>query len=226
MTSPWLEPVTLEGETVRLEPMSLDHVDALSDVALEPSIWTWMFVELASRDDVRRYVEAALANRAAGAEMPFVTVEQSSGRVVGSTRYMGITPEHLRLEIGWTWIAPAWQRSAINSEAKLIQLGHAFDRLGARRVEFKTDARNKRSRAALLRIGATFEGIFRAHMVTRDGGRRDSAWFSILVEEWPHVRTGLVERLARHARPQAAGADLPSSASAGRSRRGGGQPGA
>jgi RimJ/RimL family protein N-acetyltransferase len=196
MTHPWLEPVTLEGDIVRLEPMSLDHVDGLAEI-VQPSIFTWMLVELRSRDDVRRYVEGALAYHEAGEEVPFVTVERATGRPVGSTRFLTIAPDHLRLEIGWTWIAPPWQRSAINSEAKLLQLGHAFDRLGARRVEFKTDARNTGSRTALLGIGATFEGILRAHLVTRDGGRRDSAYYSILDDEWPGVRDHLRARLAR-----------------------------
>jgi len=200
MTHPWLEPITLDGTVVRLEPMGIEHVEALVEVACEPSIWTWMLVELRTRDDVRSYVEAAVANRAADVEMPFVTIDRASGRVVGSTRFMGIVPEHRRLEIGWTWIAPQWQRSAVNSEAKLLQLEHAFDRLGARRVEFKTDARNTRSRAALLGIGASFEGILRAHMVTRDDGRRDSAYYSILDDEWPRARAELEARLASHAR--------------------------
>jgi RimJ/RimL family protein N-acetyltransferase len=195
---PWLEPITLEGEVVRLEPMSLDHVDGLAEV-VEPSIFTWMLAEPLTRDQVTAYVEAALAQQAAGLELPWVTVERSSGRPIGSTRYLSIVPEHLRLEIGWTWIAPRWQRTAVNSEAKLLQLQHAFERLGARRVEFKTDARNTQSRAALLGIGATFEGILRAHLITRDGGRRDSAYYSILDTEWPEVKRGLSSRLQSRA---------------------------
>jgi RimJ/RimL family protein N-acetyltransferase len=188
--------VTLEGEVVRLEPMSLDHVDALAEI-VEPSIFTWMLVEPLTREQVRGYVDSALAQLAAGQELPWVTVERSSGRVVGSTRFLSVVPEHLRLEIGWTWIAPPWQRTAVNSEAKLLQLEHAFQRLGARRVEFKTDARNERSRDALLGIGATFEGILRAHMVTRDDDRRDSAYYSILDHEWPAVEERLRDRLGR-----------------------------
>jgi N-acetyltransferase len=193
---PWSEPVTLEGRVVRLEPMTLDHVEALTAI-VEPSVFRWMLVELRTADDVRGYIESALANQAAGDEIPWVTIERASGRVVGSTRYLGIVPEHRRLEIGWTWIAPPWQRTAVNTEAKLIQLEHAFERLGARRVEFKTDARNEQSRAALLGIGATFEGILRVHLVTRDDGRRDSAYYSILDTEWPGVREHLRARLAR-----------------------------
>jgi RimJ/RimL family protein N-acetyltransferase len=204
LVHPWLEPVTLEGEVVRLEPMSVDHVDALAEI-VEPAIFTWMLVEPLTRDEVRRYVEGALANHASGEEVPWVTVERSTGRVVGSTRFLSIVPDHLRLEIGWTWIAPAWQRTAINSEAKLLQLEYAFERLGARRVEFKTDARNEQSRTALLGIGATFEGILRAHMVTRDDGRRDSAYYSILDDEWPAVREHLRSRLSSGHRSDAPG---------------------
>jgi N-acetyltransferase len=192
---PWLEPVTLEGAVVRLEPMSLDHVDGLAEI-VEPPIFTWMLVAPVTREEVRGYVDAALAQQAAGLEVPWVTVERSSGRPIGSTRYLSIVPDHLRLEIGWTWISPRWQRTAVNSEAKLLQLEHAFERLGARRVEFKTDARNDQSRAALLGIGATFEGILRAHLVTRDRGRRDSAYYSILDTEWTTVRERLRRRLA------------------------------
>jgi RimJ/RimL family protein N-acetyltransferase len=193
---PWLEPVTLEGRVIRLEPMTLDHVDGLTEV-LDPSVFSWMLVAPADREGVRAYVEGALANRDAGLEVPWVTVERVTGRPIGSTRYLTIVPEHRRLEIGWTWISPRWQRTAVNSEAKLLQLTRAFDVLGARRVEFKTDARNERSRAALLGIGATFEGILRAHMVTRDDGRRDSAYYSILDHEWPAVREHLRARLRR-----------------------------
>jgi RimJ/RimL family protein N-acetyltransferase len=192
-----LEPVSLEGDHVRLEPMTLAHVPALSEVAFEPSIWRWMFVNLETPDDVRAYVEAALAGAAAGSELPFVTIDRATGRVVGSTRYLAIALEHRRIEIGWTWIAPAWQRTAINSGAKLLMLEHAFERLGCRRVEFKTDARNERSRTALAGIGAQFEGIFRKHMVLRDGSPRDSAWFAIVDDDWPAVRDRLRDRLAR-----------------------------
>jgi len=118
-------------------------------------------------------------------------------RVVGSTRYLNIEPAHRRLEIGYTWLAPAWQKTAINSDAKLLMLDHAFAELGANRVEFKTDARNEPSRNALLGIGATFEGIFRRHMIVQQGQLRDSAYFSIIVDEWPSVRQHLAQRVER-----------------------------
>ncbi len=194
----WTASPTLEGEVVRLEPLSLDHVDGLVAAGREPTIWTWMPADGSTPDAMRAIVETALAGRATGTEIPLVTVQRSSGRVVGSTRYLALTPAHLRLEIGWTWIDPAFHRTAVNTEAKLLMLGHAFDALGARRLELKTDARNERSRAAILGIGATFEGIFRKHLVMPGGRARDSAYYSILDDEWPAVRERLTARLERH----------------------------
>ncbi|MFI5255207.1 MAG: GNAT family N-acetyltransferase [Candidatus Limnocylindrales bacterium] len=192
-----VEPVVLEGDHVRMEPMSPDHLPGLLAIGLDPTIWTWMPLTVRTAEDIRALVEAALKARDAGMEFPFVTVDRASGRPVGSSRYLAFVLEHARLEIGWTWIAPAWQRSAVNTEAKLLMLGHAFDVLGCRRVEFKTDSHNEPSRRALLGIGATFEGIFRKHMLVRGGERRDSAWYSITDDEWPDVRVHLEARLAR-----------------------------
>ena len=192
-----VEPVTLEGRIVRLEPLSLEHVQGLAEVGLDPAIWRWTIARPTSLDDIRRWAEAALANRAAGSEMPFVTIEAATGRPIGSTRYMNIVLEHHRLEIGWTWVAPPWQRSGANREAKLLQLRHAFETLGCRRVEFKTDSRNEASRNALLGIGAQFEGIFRNHMVMPDGRLRHSAYYSVTREDWPAVKLRLIELLDR-----------------------------
>lgn len=192
-----MAPVLLEGSIVRLEPLSLDHLPALIEVGLEPALWRWTLSFIASAADMRRYVEAALAEAAAGREVPFATVERASGRVVGSTRYLSIVPAHRRLEIGYTWIAPAWQRTAINSEAKLLMLGHAFERLGALRVEFKTDSLNEQSRRALAAIGAVEEGTLRNHMLSQGGRRRHSTYFSVIAEEWPAVRAHLEARIAR-----------------------------
>jgi RimJ/RimL family protein N-acetyltransferase len=192
-----VEPVTLEGDHVRLEPMTLEHLPGLVEIGLEPAIWTWMPFVVRTPDDLRGLVESALRARDAGTELPFVTVERASDRPVGSTRYLAIALEHARLEIGWTWLAPAWQRSAVNTEAKLLMLTHAFEALGCRRVEFKTDAKNEASRRALLGIGATFEGVFRKHLLVRGGERRDSAWYSITDDEWPDVKARLQARLDR-----------------------------
>ena len=192
----WVSPVVLEGRIVRLEPLSQDHLEGLTDVAFEPSIWQWTLARPTDRPGLRAWLETALANAAAGTEMPFATIDQATGRPIGSTRFLSIVPEHRRLEIGWTWLGRAWQRTGANREAKLLLLGHAFDQLGANRVEFKTDSRNEPSRTALLGIGATFEGIFRNHMVMPDGPLRHSAYYSVISDEWPAVRARLEGSLA------------------------------
>jgi RimJ/RimL family protein N-acetyltransferase len=192
-----VEPVTLEGRIVRLEPLSLEHVPGLAQVGLDPAIWRWTIARPSSEADLRAWAETALAARAAGTELPFATIEVATGRPIGSSRYMNIVLDHRRLEIGWTWVAPPWQRSGANREAKLLQLRHAFEVLGCRRVEFKTDSRNEASRNALLGIGAQFEGIFRNHMVMPEGPMRHSAWYSVIDEEWPAVRDRLEASLAR-----------------------------
>ena len=192
-----VEPVTLEGRIVRLEPLSLEHVPGLAQVGLDPAIWRWTIARPSTEADLRAWAETALAARAAGTELPFATIEVATGRPIGSSRYMNIVLDHRRLEIGWTWVAPPWQRSGANREAKLLQLRHAFEVLGCRRVEFKTDARNEASRNALLGIGAQFEGIFRNHMVMPEGPMRHSAWYSVIDEEWPAVRDRLEASLAR-----------------------------
>lgn len=191
-----LTPVTLTGAHVRLEPLAPAHLDALCAVGLDPALWTLSLSRIATRDDLGRYVGRALADRDQGTALPFVHVERASGRVVGSTRFGNYAPEHRRVEIGWTWIARPWQRTAINTDAKRLLLAHAFDTLGVHRVEFKADARNQRSRAALLRLGAVEEGTLRGHMVTDTGYVRDTVYFSILVDEWPAVRARLDARLA------------------------------
>jgi N-acetyltransferase len=196
-SAPRLEPVTLEGSIVRLEPLSLDHVPALAEVALDPSIWRWTLARPTTEAELREWAEAAISAREAGTEMPFATIDRASGRPIGSSRYMNIVLEHRRLEIGWTWVAKAFQRTGVNREAKLLMLRHAFDTLGCLRVEFKTDALNEPSRAALVGIGARFEGIFRNHMVMPEGRMRDSAYYSVIDREWPDVRAALEAGLRR-----------------------------
>jgi len=192
----WVEPVTLEGSIVRLEPLSEAHVEGLAEVAFDESIWRWTLVQPTEINGLRAWVEAALANRAAGSEMAFATIDQSTGRPIGSTRFMSIAPEHRRLEIGWTWVAPAWQRKGANQEAKYLQLRHAFEELGANRVEFKTDSLNEKANPALLAIGATFEGTFRNHMIMPGGRLRHSNYYSVTREEWPDRKAKLEARLA------------------------------
>jgi N-acetyltransferase len=195
--APWARPVTLTGRRVRLEPLDARHLDDLAGVGLDPAIWTWTIARPADRDVLRTWLEAALANAAAGTEVPFATIDLASGRAIGSTRFLSIVPEHRRLEIGWTWLGRAFQRSGANREAKLLQLTHAFEILRANRVEFKTDSRNAASRAALLGIGATFEGVFRNHIIMPSGPLRHSAYYSVVVEDWPAVKTNLERLLDR-----------------------------
>ncbi len=196
----WVEPVTLEGTYVRLEPLSMDHLAGLTRVGLDAEIWRWMSMFVQSPQDMRTLIEEALAEADAGTMVPFATVERATGQPVGSTRFLSMVPVHRRLEIGWTWLAPAWQHSAVNTEAKLLMLKHAFEKLGALRVEFKADALNEKSRTALLKIGATEEGILRHHMVMPGGRRRDSVYYSVIEEEWPRIHQQLEARLTRLAR--------------------------
>lgn len=183
-----LSPVTLEGTIVRLEPLGLHHLDTLCAVGLDPAIWAIGASRLESRDDMRRYVETALAEQRAGTALPFATVMHASNTVVGSTRFANAVHEHRRVEIGWTWISPRWQRTGVNTEAKYLMLRHAFDVMGCQRVELKTNALNARSRAAMLRIGAKEEGTLRSHMIQPDGSVRDSVYFSVIDREWPQVK--------------------------------------
>jgi RimJ/RimL family protein N-acetyltransferase len=193
----WVEPVVLEGNRVRMEPLEERHVEDLRAVAFDEPIWRWTIMGPQDEPGLRRWVDTALANAAAGVEVPFATVDLATGRAIGSSRFLSIVPEHKRLEIGWTWVGSAYQRSGANREAKLLQLTHAFEALEANRVEFKTHSRNERSRTALAGIGATFEGVFRHHMIMPDGSLRDSAYFSITSVEWPIVKARLTERLSR-----------------------------
>ena len=192
-----VEPVVLEGAHVRLEPLTLRHVAALAEVALEPELWRWTLTDVRTRADLQRYVEEALELRRAGRALPFATIERAGGRAVGSTRFGNIEPAHRRVEIGWTWIAPPWQRTAINTEAKYLMLRHAFETWGCIRVELKTNALNEKSRRAILRIGAKEEGTFRHHMIVDTGRLRDTVYFSIIDDEWPTVKVRLQELLAK-----------------------------
>lgn len=181
---------------MRLEPMAMVHLDGLWEAGRDESLWRLIPTNVASIDDMRKYMETALADRDRGVALPFVTVERASGKVIGSTRFGNIDAANLRAEIGWTWITPAFQRSAVNTEAKLLMLTHAFETWKCIRVELKTDALNERSRAAIKRIGATEEGIFRNHMITDSGRFRDSVYFSIIDTEWPAVKENLVSKLS------------------------------
>jgi RimJ/RimL family protein N-acetyltransferase len=190
----------LEGRFVRLEPLSLAHLDALCAVGLEPSLWQWTLAQVQTRADMQVYIEAALHGQEAGTMVPFATVERASGQVVGSTRFGNIDRHHRRVEIGWTWLGLPWQRTALNTEAKLLMLTHAFEVWQCVRVEFKTNVLNEVSRRALLRLGATEEGILRRHMVSDAGVFRDSVYYSLLDTEWPSAKARLEAKLAGAAR--------------------------
>jgi RimJ/RimL family protein N-acetyltransferase len=185
----------LEGEVVTLEPLDRSHEEGLFAAAGDPALWRWLsVVQPTTREAFHAWFEDALA---LPHSVPFATLDARHGTEIGSTRYLELRPEHGVLEIGWTWLAPSTWRTGANVEAKLLLLEHAFERLGARRVEFKTDAQNQRSRAALAALPAEFEGVFRKHMLVRGGESRDSAWYSIVDDDWPSVRANLVRRLGR-----------------------------
>jgi RimJ/RimL family protein N-acetyltransferase len=187
-----VEPITLAGRWVRLEPLAERHADDLAAISEDAEIWRYMPAALMTADQLRAWIAETLALQASGAVLPFATIEQSSGRAIGGTRYLDIRPKDRGIEIGWTWLARRAWRTAINSECKYMLLRHAFETLGCIRVQIKTDQRNQRSRRAIERIGGQFEGILRQHIALRDGTYRDSAYYSILHTEWPAVK----ERLA------------------------------
>jgi N-acetyltransferase len=190
-------PVTLEGRHVRLEPLAQKHHAALCAVGLDPDLWELIPYRVTSPEEMAAYIQTALNGQAAGSALPFATVDATTGRVIGSTRYMNIDEANRRLEIGATWIAAPWRRTAINTEAKYLMLRHAFETLGCIRVELKTDSLNQRSRNAIRRIGATEEGTLRQHIVTWSGRLRDTVYFSILDSEWPRVKQDLEQKLDR-----------------------------
>jgi RimJ/RimL family protein N-acetyltransferase len=188
---------TLEGRLVRLEPLTLEHLPALEEIAFDDRIWRYMPIWVKTPPELRAWAEAALEMAAQGAALPWVTVRRADGRVMGSTRLFDLNRVHGTAELGHTWLAPAFQGSGANPEAKLLQLGYAFEELGLRRVALKTHHENLQSQAAMRKLGAVYEGTFRNHYVMPDGSQRHSQWFSIVREEWPTVRSKLEERLER-----------------------------
>jgi len=201
-----IRPVLLEGRLVRLEPLSMDHHAALCAVGFDPELWRWTLNLVQTPEQMREYMKTALDAQARGSELPFATCERASGRAVGSTRFGNIDRADRRVEIGWTWIARPWQRTAVNTEAKYLMLRHAFEQWGCVRVELKTDVLNETSRAALRRLGAKEEGVLRRHMITATGRIRDTVYYSILDTEWPAVKAMLEAKLVQPARPGAGGA--------------------
>lgn len=192
-----LAPVTLRGRHVVLEPMRAADVDPLFRAGAAADLWVDTVSYIRSREDMARYVSGALKAAEDRTALPFVLRRPGSGDVAGSTRFGNASPEHGRVEIGWTWVVPDLQRTPVNTEAKYLMLRHAFESLGAVRVEFKTDFLNTKSRAALQRIGATEEGVLRRHMRTEQGRVRDTVYYSITDAEWPGVKSRLEALLAR-----------------------------
>ncbi len=196
-----LAPVTLAGDHVRLEPLSLAHLDGLTEAGLDPEIWRLNPSRVTSREEMAAYIQSALDAQAAKTALPFATIHRASNEIVGSTRFANIDTANRHVEIGWTWIAPEFQRTMVNTEAKLLMLRYAFENLGCLRVELKTDTLNRRSRNAIQRIGAVKEGIFRNHVITWTGRIRHSIWFSITNEEWPRVKANLEAKLTKPSPP-------------------------
>jgi len=189
----------LAGDRVTLEPLSADHVDDLRAAAGEGELWRAWFTSIPSPEGMAVEVERRLSLFTAGQMLPWSIRDNARGVIVGMTTFMNITPEHRRVEIGSTWLAPSAQRTGVNLESKLLLLGHAFDTLDCIAVEFRTHFHNRQSRAAIAALGAKEDGVLRNHQIGRDGTLRDTVVFSIIQSEWPTVRLGLTERLARHA---------------------------
>lgn len=185
----------LIGHRTMLTPLELRHIDQLYEAASDPAVWTYMPMRIQTADDMLALVTDALAARQSGHEFPFVIIDQQKGKVVGSTRFLDISPANRSLEIGWTWLAPAAWRTSINTEAKYLLLRHCFESLRTIRVQFKTDSRNTRSQQAIERIGGVREGVLRRHRILQNGYIRDSVYYSIIDQEWPTVKTALEQRL-------------------------------
>jgi len=190
-----VSPVTLEGAHVRLEPLAKSHLAGLAQVGLDEELWRWIPMAVRTVEEMAAYIETALQEQERGVSLPFALIEKATDRAIGSTRYGNIDRTHHRVEIGWTWVARDWQRTAVNAEAKYLLLEHAFETLGCIRVELKTDSLNEKSRAAILRIGAKEEGLFRNHMITASGRIRHTVYFSLVDSEWPAVKARLESML-------------------------------
>lgn len=191
-----MEPLTLEGRHVRLEPLKAHHADALCAVGLDPTIWEFSRTLLENPPDVERYIARALDARNEGSALPFVTIDRASGQIVGSTRFENIALDERRVEVGWSWLNPRWWRTPINTEAKFLMIRHAFEQWKCVRVEFRVHVANERSLASIQRVGATLEGVLRRRLLYRDGSFRDLVYLSIIEDEWPAIRRRLEDRLA------------------------------
>ena len=195
-----IQPATLEGHGVRLEPLSYDHHDGLVAAADDGKLWELWFTSVPEPEQTRAYIAAALAGQEAGHMLPWAVRELTSGKIIGSTRYHDIVADIDRVEIGYTWYSKSWQRSHVNTACKLLLLAHAFDALGCKVVGLRTDNFNFGSQRAIEALGAKKDGVIRHHWARRDGTVRDSVMYSILVSEWPDIKRHLEFRLAHHGR--------------------------
>lgn len=200
MTEQFAAPPALDGRIVRMEPLEPRHADQLYEAARDPRVWRLMRYNGAeSRERFQGWIDDALDAWVAGTEYTFATVHREDGRAVGSSRFLSMRPDDRSIEIGWTWVTPERWGTGVNSEAKLLMMTYAFEQLGCLRVEFKTDATNDRARAALAGLPSEFEGVHRKHMVVRGGERRDSAWYSVIDDDWPQVKAALTAKVERSA---------------------------
>src|SRR5438105_8748246 len=188
-------PIVLDGQQVRLEPLTKAHAEALIAAAADGDLWNSNVTIIPSRDTIADYIQAALDGQAQGRELPFVIINKSSNRIVGTTRFYEIRSNDRAAAIGYTWLAKSAQRTTVNTESKLLLLTHAFEHWRCNRVELITDVLNEQSRAAILRLGAKQEGILRKHLILPSGRLRDSVIFSIIDEEWPEVKAHLNSKL-------------------------------
>lgn len=198
-----VEPVTLNGQSVRLEPLSMQHYEALWAIGQDAELWKWTPYQITTPDKMHAYIKAALDGQEIGTALPFVTIWQATNQIVGSTRFGNIDTGNHHAEIGWTWVDRNWQRTPVNTEAKFLMLQHAFEQWHCIRVEFKTDELNKKSQRAIERLGAYREGIARHHVIVESGRLRNSVYYSIINDEWPQVKAHLQELLARPWSPTA-----------------------
>jgi N-acetyltransferase len=191
------EKITLEGITVKLVPMESIQLDGLWGAGQDQSIWEFTSSKVRNKDEMKKVIETAMAEREKGTQLPFTVLDKKNGKIVGSSRFLDISETHRSLEIGWTWYNPENWRTSVNTETKLLMLQYAFESMGMNRVQFCTDSRNIRSQTAIARLGAQREGVLRKHRIIADGYVRDTVVFSILKEEWPKVKSGLQEKLNR-----------------------------
>ena len=195
MTKRWIEPITLTGTKVVLEPLALEHAEGMAEAVKDGELWKLWFTSIPSPEKVEDYIKIALAMRENSGAMPFIVREKESNKIIGSTRYFNVDEISQRLEIGHTWYSESYQRTSVNTECKYLLLSHAFEKLDAIAVEFRTHWHNHKSRAAIARLGAKQDGVLRNHTRTADGIYRDTVVFSIINLEWPAVKQSLLFKL-------------------------------